>query len=237
MKPFSIFSQLTTYRKYLINLLVIICITVVTSSCNKQSQFIDLTPVNDSMIGKIKSRVILGNSIVRHGPLPSIGWYGDWGMAASSKDSDFVHILIRELQAKDNRIIVKFKNITDFETNFVSFNLSTIDSMKNADLIVMKISENVDPNGPNYPQFIAYYNQLISYLDPTNKAVKVIVDGYWEKLINDKIRNYALDKKYPLITITDLSQTNANKGFADHPSDQGMRLIARRIWNYIRLYF
>ena len=167
--------------------------------------------IDSSMIGNIRTVVILGNSIVRHGPYPSLGWYGDWGMDASTQENDFVHILIRNLQSKDNRIIVKYKNIADFEANFVSFQLSSVDSLRNADLIVMKIGENVNVAGTNYAQFITKYDQLIRYLDPSNKAVKLIVDGFWDhNEVNNDIRNYALGKKYPLVSITDLSLQSAN---------------------------
>lgn len=191
------------------------------------------------MIGKIKTVIILGNSIVRCGPDPNLGWFGDWGLDASIQENDFVHILIRNLQSKDNRIIVKFKNIADFELNSVTFPLRSVDTLRNADMIVMKIGENVKAAvDPNYSQFISNYDKLIKYLDPTNQAVKLIVDGFWNNtLVNNDIRNYALTKKYPLISITDLSSVSKNKGLAGHPNDQGMRQIADRIWAYISNYF
>lgn len=211
---------------------------LLNNSCSKQAVMIYPTPIDNSMIGKIRTVIILGNSIVRHGPDPNVGWYGDWGMDASIQDNDFVHILIRNLESKDNRITVKFKNIADFESNSMSFPLNAIDSFRNADLIVMKIGENVKSDAPNYNQFISNYDQLIRYLDPSNKAVKLIVDGFWEhNEVNNDIRNYALSKKYPLISITDLSSVSKNKGLAGHPNDLGMRLIADRLWNYISNYF
>lgn len=223
--------------KNLFSLLLLTLLLTITGSCKKVVELEFPIPIDSSMIGKIKSVVILGNSIVRAGPNPGIGWYSDWGMDASSIDHDFVHILIHNMQAKDSHIIVRLRNIADFETNFVSFNLSSVDSMRNADLIIMKISENVDPNGPDYNRFITYYDQLIGYLDPENKAVRLIVDGFWDRAVNDKIRAYALDKKYPCISITDLSASAHNKGLIGHPSDIGMSLIATRIWNYVGYYF
>lgn len=120
----------------------------------------------------------------------------------------------------------------------MSFQLSSVDSLRNADLIVMKIGENVNVAGTNYAQFITKYDLLIRYLDPSNKAVKLIVDGFWDhNEVNNDIRNYTLGKKYPLVSITDLSLQSANKGLAGHPTDQAMGLIAERLWNYIKKYF
>ncbi|WAC75324.1 hypothetical protein OU995_11760 [Roseateles sp. SL47] len=39
------------------------------------------------------SLLVIGNSITRHGPLPAFNWFGDWGMAASSQDKDFAHLV------------------------------------------------------------------------------------------------------------------------------------------------
>ena len=207
------------------------------TGCSKQAELIYPKPIDSAMIGKIKTVVILGNSIVQYGPDPSLGWTGNWGLDASTKENDFVHILIRNLQSKNSGIVIRFRNIADFEANYVSFPLSSVDTLRNADLIIMKIAENVNAAGASYDQFITKYDQLVKYLDSSNKAVKLMVDGFWDhREVNNDIRNYAVYKKYPLVSITDLS-VSKYKGLAGHPNDEGMRLIAERIWNYIQNYF
>jgi len=196
--------------------------------------------------GKKKTVLILGNSIVRHMPKPDIGWYGDWGMAASVKDSDFVHLLIRDIHQVDPSVVVKFGNIADFERNFDTYPLANLDSLRNPDLLIMKISENVDDKKATEGNFTNYYDKLVKYILPDDQAVKVIVDGFWAKdNVNRLIEEYAAKKKYPFVSVTDLSRDSTNmaigkfehKGVAAHPSDKGMRMIEQRIWYSIKDYF
>ena len=44
--------------------------------------------------------LFVGNSITRHGPKAEIGWYHDFGMAASDISKDYVHLVLNELSAK-----------------------------------------------------------------------------------------------------------------------------------------
>ena len=37
--------------------------------------------------------LFVGNSITLHGPSPKIGWTNNWGMAATARDKDYVHLL------------------------------------------------------------------------------------------------------------------------------------------------
>src|SRR3989442_6785350 len=67
--------------------------------------------------GELKAERILflGNSITRHGPLASIGWTNNWGMAASALEKDYVHVLANsfaELTGKKPAVLVA--NIADF---------------------------------------------------------------------------------------------------------------------------
>jgi len=45
--------------------------------------------------------LIVGNSITRHGVLPSIGWYHDFGMAASAEENDYVHLLMKKWRERN----------------------------------------------------------------------------------------------------------------------------------------
>ena len=54
--------------------------------------------------GGVKKVMFFGNSITRHEPNASLGWYGDWGMAASSKEKDFVHLVVKALDEKYGKV-------------------------------------------------------------------------------------------------------------------------------------
>ena len=45
--------------------------------------------------------MFVGNSITLHGVLKEIGWNNEWGMAASSADNDYVHILMEKVRKLD----------------------------------------------------------------------------------------------------------------------------------------
>ena len=49
----------------------------------------NITPGSEEQI----SILCVGNSILNHGPSADIGWSGSWGMAASSADKDYYHLL------------------------------------------------------------------------------------------------------------------------------------------------
>ncbi len=52
--------------------------------------------------GALKANRILflGNSLTLHGPKPEIQWTGNWGMAASAQDKDYVHLLTAAINAR-----------------------------------------------------------------------------------------------------------------------------------------
>jgi len=194
---------------------------------------------------KVKTVVILGNSLVRVPPVPEIGWYGDWGMAASVRDSDFVHLLIRDIHQKNPSVEVKFTTIADFERGFDTYPLSNLDSLRNPDMLILKIGENVNDKKALEDNFISYYDKLVKYIAPKSQSIKVIVDGFWAHDVNRLIKEYAIKNNYLFVTTTSLSNDTTNTakgkfthvGVAGHPSDRGMRMIEQKIWNSIKDYF
>lgn len=202
---------------------------------------------DSSKIGRIKRVLILGNSIVRHGPLPSIGWNNNWGMAASSMDSDFVHILMRTIKQKDTSVKVLFENIASFEREFDTYNLKEADTFKSfkPDMIIMRICENISGDKAILRGFIQYYDALFRYIDPSNQSVKVITGGFWSNdAVTRMLSDYAYLKNHTFIDQSEIysNQTKAIVGFKDpgvqeHPNNLGMAKISESIWNVIGAYF
>lgn len=200
----------------------------------------------ESQENPYKNILILGNSIVAHDPAPEIGWNCDWGMAASARDKDFVHLLNDRFHAIDSNIHVVWQNISVYENNYETYDLTLLHNYRNADMIIIKISENVKYEPGMDVGFIESYNNLLHYLAPSDSVVKIIVEGFWPTPVNDMIRNYAKKNNYPFVPLADLfenDKSNAaiglfeHEGVANHPSDKGMHNIASRIWEVVADYF
>jgi hypothetical protein len=91
--------------------------------------------------------LFLGNSITLHGPAPAIGWQGNWGMAASAADKDYVHLVLKgiaQAAGQDPKSMVV--NIADFERQFETYDVAV--GLKRelafrANLVIVAIGENV----------------------------------------------------------------------------------------------
>ena len=194
-----------------------------------------------------KNILVLGNSITRHSPAPKLGWYGDWGMAASSKDNDFVHILEKKFQEVYKPAVVNFASIVAFERSYWKYDLSRFDSLRSLhpDLIILRIGENVSSDSMEKYNFGAYYQLLINYFMSNNSNARVLcISSFWRKDQVDTLIEKASNRKNCYyLKISQLSEdpTNMalgkfeNKGVARHPSDKGMSAIASLIWEKVNL--
>jgi hypothetical protein len=215
--------------------LLLLCLLALLSACKHQKGK-----------GEIKSVLIFGNSIVMHGPAPQIGWNGNWGMAASSRDSDFVHLLMAQIKAKDPAVTFDYANIGGFEFQLDGYDYKRLDTFATPDMLIIRLSENVNDTTADNGALVRNYDKLIHKIDPDDKAVKVIVTGIWHRPnTHDVLRKYASEHHYIFVRNDDLlaDPTNTAKGlFSDtavaaHPSDKGMRMIEERIWEQIKKYF
>lgn len=215
--------------------LLVAVLFLAPTSCGQQ---------NSAGKAKIGSVTIFGNSIVAHDPAPEIGWTGDWGMAASCRDSDFVHVVKKGIERLGPQTRVAWGNLAAFERDYANYDLSQLDKYGASDMIIVKISENVEYKEGMESNFLACYDRLIRKLAGPETVV-LIAEGFWPSPINDMIRKYAADHDYPFIALADLfasDKSNAaiglfdNEGVANHPSDKGMRNIAARIMEVVETY-
>lgn len=193
-----------------------------------------------------KTKVLfIGNSITRHEPKPEIGWDYDWGMAASSKEKDYVHVAVKLIEEKIGKIDYCVANCGEWEMNY--FDDKLLQEWKiardfNADIVVIRLGENIwnaRANFETYP-LIPYFKKMVEYFTP-NPTAKVIITGlFWsnDEIEND-IKSVATDLQVTFLPLNDLGSSDENmalgkfwhNGVAIHPGDLGMAKIAERIVN------
>lgn len=187
----------------------------------------------------------VGNSLTLHQPLPAIGWKGNWGMAASEADKDYVAQFSSDLsQVTSCKTTAERASFAVFERNF--WNETTEAARKkitasaaNANVIIVQLSDNVSDSDFTTYEFEKHYADLVKELTTASPAATVVCIGPWwghpakEEAITRSCRAVGGTP----VTISDLrtnpenraTASSQNSGVAAHPSDAGMAAIAARI--------
>ena len=200
-------------------------------------------------IGKLKvgKVLFLGNSITLHGPAPSIGWNGNWGMAATAKEKDFVHLLTAKIaKAAGGEPVVKIKNIADFERQFGTYDVAAglkEELAQQADVIVIAIGENVAALNTDDAKagFKKAFAGLLSELRKQGSATMFVRSCFWANPAKDDILQTVCEEAGGIfVDNRKLGADEANyarserkiehAGVAAHPGDQGMQAIADALW-------
>ena len=102
-------------------------VTLVPYGCTKfRISMFPVTAEPEVEVSAIRKILFLGNSITLHGANADIGWSGNWGMAASSQDKDYVHLVTSDLVRRTGsapEILVR--NIADFKQKYASYEVDT----------------------------------------------------------------------------------------------------------------
>lgn len=190
---------------------------------------------------KAKRKVLfLGNSITLHEKAPKIGWNVNWGMAASSEDKDYVHIVLRELEKRYGEIGYCIANVGEWERNY--WKEETLEKFRGArefgaDTVVFRLGENLRKDAFEEYALSGCMRRFMDYFTAKAKHV-VVTDTFWEHgYICDTLKALAEEKGYDFVSISELGYAAENKaiglfeheGVAAHPNDLGMARIAERI--------
>lgn len=188
--------------------------------------------------------LFLGNSITRHGKAENLGWCGDWGMAASSKENDYVHKIISKFCQKGIKVSVCIANLSDWErTRNMDLLFTKYSSALrfNADYVIVRLGENACPD-KYLSEFELCYGELTD-LFSRNGAKIVLTDLFWEyEPFDNFVAELAKARGYAFAEIHDLGNDDEMKaigkfshnGVAVHPGDKGMAEIAERIFRVLR---
>ena len=185
--------------------------------------------------------LFVGNSTSKHMPKPSIGWDNDCGMAASSIDKDYVHLIVEKVKKYDPFVSFSIFQVASFEREFDTMDIKDFCKYAaefKADIIVMFFGANVNKEYDkmeNPPMtFGSAYETMRNEL-ATNENCKIFhSQGFYirEKLNAEK---KAVAEKYgdTYMSIDEIIATPLSRGRFNHPGDEGMQMIADRFWEFI----
>ncbi len=205
-------------------------------SCIQEEAFQHETPTIDVDFSRV---LFIGNSITKHKPAPEIDWFGDWGMAASAREKDFVHLLQKKFQALPEHDSIVLVTLTSFETEFWNFDFTSLDSLKafEPNLLIVNLGENVDDERARTLDYGSHLISLINQFQENKEITVVCVNSFWDKrAVNAQVKNISKNENYIFVPIDDLENPGnqsydlfENQGTGAHPNDDGMEEIANRI--------
>lgn len=210
-------------------------------------------PPAKPMIGNlpVKKVLFLGNSITLHAPAPGIGWTGNWGMAASEQQKDYVHLLTAGItKAAGSQPETKVRNIASFERGYDNLEIEQEfkeELLFNADLVIVAIGENVAEPATEEARgkFAAAFARLLSALQKHGQPAIFVRSSFWPNQTKDDImRKVSADASVTFVDIAKIGRDKSNAagsertiehaGVAGHPGDKGMKAIADELYAAVR---
>ena len=184
--------------------------------------------------------LFLGNSITRHGVAEELGWFGDWGMAASCRENDYVHKLIGKFEERGKRVSYCTANLSEWERSLDERLLKTkyLPAYRfHADFVIVRLGENAELR-TRIDEFESCYRKMTEYFSADGAKI-VLSDLFWEYEPFDRfVKEFAEEKGFGFAQLHDLGSSEEMKaigkfehaGVAAHPDDRGMCEIAERIF-------
>jgi hypothetical protein len=222
-------------------------VTLIPYGCTKfRISMFPVTAEPEVKPSAIRRILFLGNSITLHGPKADIGWTGNWGMAASSEDKDYVHLVAGALnQHTGSRPQIMVRNIADFERNYATYDVDL--QMQDLfvfdpDLVVLAIGENVPALGSEgaEAQFKAGVMSILRCVLAKRHPMVVVRSCFWADADKDEVLRQACQEADGIFVYAGpLGREAANTarsersfrhdGVAGHPGDKGMKALADAI--------
>ncbi len=215
--------------------------------------FVSHLSAEDIDLSKVDRLAFIGNSITLHGPKEDIDWHGNWGMAATAAERDFVHRLAKRVEeATKRKPQLSVRNLADFERGYEGYDFDsgleeTLEFQP--DLIIVCLGENVSSldSAQKVQAFEAAFVNLLQRLGSQAgaKPRPILVRGtFWRDDAKERAMKSASEKvKARFVSLEGLDQDPLNFGRAErpwkhagvggHPGDRGMEQIAERLWGAI----
>ncbi len=201
---------------------------------------VDISLVAD----EIKEVVFIGNSIRWHGKAPQLGWNNDWGMAATSRDKDYVHVLYRHIcdkltqkQSEPPKLVLPG---SIEEKDFSRWDPSVT---RNADIIIVQLGDNYR-NPVTVENLQKPYEAMLKDYRGNRNPIIICVSSWGRNAKMDElIKNAAINQGAKFVSLEKIAADPLNSAGSEghfshggvkwHPGDCGMKAIADAIWQVL----
>lgn len=192
-----------------------------------------------------------GNSITRHAPAANLGWSGDWGMAASAEDKDYLHCLQRLFNAKygvNQASVVYGASTHSFETAIPSTDYTNAYAAmlrrvaeEQPDVVTVQMGENVA--SCTQEEYRVAMTAFVKSIRATAPDAQIfLVTPFWpsgEKVA--ALKQVAAAENVTVVEVFLLGEERENMayglfenaGVQHHPGDLGMSRIADAIFEKV----
>lgn len=195
--------------------------------------------------------LFIGDSITLHGPSKTLSWDGNWGMAASSKEKDFVHQVYAYLcgiqKGNEPKLLISGRDTGQAgRVDNALKVLSELTAVK-ADFIVVQLGENEKSHEVTRDNFLAKYDKLVAALRESSPKALIICTGVWtpkganprKVLKEDFIKEVSAKYGCVYVDIASVGHRPENTAWSEkkyshwgvgwHPGDKGMKGYAEEI--------
>ena len=216
--------------------------TVPSKNQLQDDRYVSFTNIN----GKGKRIMFVGNSMTLHGYKADIGWFGNWGMAASAREKDYVHLTMENVKSVDPDAAFCICQVSDWERDYThgqdTYEKFAAARAFEADIIILRMVENCPGKGYQQQLFEDQVDGLVRDLDGGEKAKVIVTTGFWRHPADAALRGWAASHGAPLCDLGPLGELDEMKalglfeheGVAMHPGDKGMQAIADTIWTELK---
>lgn len=193
---------------------------------------------------EIKKVVIIGNSIRLHGPSQKLGWTGNWGMAATSQDKDYAHVLFKKICDKVAKTQTSAPKLEMPVGTVAERDLSkwSAEVTKDADIIIIQLGDNYRGKVTEEDLQTPYAAMVKDYKGDRSPIV-ICVSTWGKGKKNSLIEAAAKSQGAKFVSLEKASSDPQNKAKSEghfthggvnwHPGDRGMQAIADAIWEVL----
>lgn len=208
------------------------------ANVNKESLTVADLPIHSApKFTRNTDIVFLGNSLTLREPSKEIDWFGHYGMAASSIETDYVHQTLRFMNIQKERAYIRNLYPLELDSSGLDEVLADLRPViRMSKYLVIQIGDNADPKR-HKDAFSELLNGLLASSQGSNAQV-LCLSTWWDSELNVIIKEQCLKAGAKYVYIGDLYEEQVKRndrqfkdlGVNAHPQDTAMRDIAERIY-------